>query len=927
MADPNLLSPSPEGEKKKKKKKKDRHDDGETAFVLGASPAPSSSRKKSSLQSASADSTTARNPLLDSLGSSTDEVGLSIGGGNRFLAAGIGAGGGGGGYGATLSSDSYYSGMGVGGGDDDDGETSALLRPANAELGGGGGNSPGVATSTASPLSPNGQEILARFMAAQGGGVGAAGSSTPERRKNVVGGLAGDKDDGKKSGICGFNVVAGVVLVVVLATVAALGAVFYSRLSVEKDDDSGDVTPWVRTNKPHVVFFLADDLGWNSIGYEDYDLSFATPFLTGLAKQGIIMNNYYAQEVCTPARAALLTGRYPLTTGMQYSMIMPTTAWGLHLNETLLSSVLKDNGYKTRALGKWHLGHYNPRYLPTARGFDSFTGYLSGENYYWSKKNPDHSNFVDMLTSDSSCYAPYMEDDLHDYSTFLYRDKAIAHIEEHDESEALFLYVAFQAVHDPYNDFNHHSKGLPKEYLSDGVYEQIGENVIGHKRRQYAMALSVMDDAVSDVYDALDARGFLDNTYIIFSSDNGGCYLSGGKNGPLRGSKGSLFEGGLKVDGFIYSASTAFIPEGSRGQLYNNLMHVSDWFPTILDLAGISYTPDEDSALDGVSHVDAWLGRDGATIPRDYMLYNYYYDVTDYAFNKWTNGSFAIRNAQYKLMHTYDSTAYGAWWDGSDKLDNDDTLAESTCSQALASTGEFTYYLFDLVADPYETTNLYHEDGSDYHAAKVELYAALDEMEARARGITVDAEERNKVTPVIWKKHGDYIVPWVLRADLGDFAGSFPEDCYTAPTHAPTKMPSWSAQPTTAPTFEPTHSPTVSPTAPPTPSAELPPSTEPTEPVPTPVPTTAKPTNAPTGGAVDNTPTWFFTPTVGVPTIGVPTIGVPTIQQPSLINEPTCEGCPTTLPILLDGPTWSPTASTGTTPTTVTIPTASTPTW
>lgn len=808
-----------------------------------------------------------------------------------------------GGYGATLTTDPFYHG-------EDDTEMDALLRPAKSSSSEKRkSSSSSAAAATASPVGQSAQDVLARFMAAQ---------NAQENRKNVVGGVAGDKDGSEKGAFCQMSVIAGLILVVVLSSGAVLGIIFYSRLAGGSGSDVEVVV--AKTDKPHIVFLLADDLGWNSIGYEDFDLSFATPFLTGLAKQGIIMDSYYAQEVCTPARAAILTGRYPLTTGMQFSMIMPTTSWGLDLNETTLAEVLREDGYKTHLLGKWHLGHYSPRYLPTARGFDSFLGYLSGENYYWSKKNPDHTNFVDMITSDSSCYSPYMEEDLHDYSTFLYRDKAVAIIEEHDEIDPLFLYVAFQAVHDPFNDFNHHSKGLPKEYLKDGVYEQIGENVVGHKRRQYTMALSVMDDAVSDIYESLEAKGMLDQTYIIFSSDNGGCYLSGGKNGPLRGSKGSLFEGGVKVDAFIYSPSVSFIPTSQRGQLYPNLMHATDWFPTILQLAGVDYTPGGGHELDGFSHVDAWMGRTNSA-PRDYMLYNYYYQVTDYSFDKWTNGSFAIRNGQYKLMHTFDSTAYGAWWDGEDRLDNDDSLAEGSCSQASAMTGEYTYYLFDLVNDPYETTNLYHEDGTDYHSAKIDLYAKLDEYQANVQPITANVEARNKITPIIWKNHHDYIVPWVSREDLDEYAGKFPEDCYVPPTSAPTHSPDWTPEPSRTPTEAPTD------TAKPTPTAEF------TSPAPstrtptTPSPTTAKPSNAPTVGSPDSTPTWFF-PTVGTPTVGTPSIGVPTIGQPSLIDMPTCSGCPTTLPIVLDGPTWSPTfgtPSTATTPTTVTVP--STPTW
>ena len=130
------------------------------------------------------------------------------------------------------------------------------------------------------------------------------------------------------------------------------------------------------TAMPHFVFILADDLGWNAIGYRDYDMSFTTPTLTQMAGDGIILSQYYSMEMCTPARGALLTGRYPLTIGMQYGVVSTDRPWGLDLSEQLLASALSNEGYKTHIVGKWHLGHHSPRYLPTARGFDTFTGYL-----------------------------------------------------------------------------------------------------------------------------------------------------------------------------------------------------------------------------------------------------------------------------------------------------------------------------------------------------------------------------------------------------------------------------------------------------------------------------------------------------------------------------------------------------------------------
>jgi hypothetical protein len=118
--------------------------------------------------------------------------------------------------------------------------------------------------------------------------------------------------------------------------------------------------------------------------------------------------------------------------------------------------------------------------LPTARGFDTFTGYVNGENYYWSKRNPDHTRFIDFMSSNTTCYAPYAEENIHNYSTFIFRDKAIDIITAHDPDEApLFLFMSWQAVHDPFTDINDvHVKGVPSEYLDADTFKWIQDNVV-----------------------------------------------------------------------------------------------------------------------------------------------------------------------------------------------------------------------------------------------------------------------------------------------------------------------------------------------------------------------------------------------------------------------------------------------------------------
>jgi arylsulfatase A-like enzyme len=535
-----------------------------------------------------------------------------------------------------------------------------------------------------------------------------------------------------------------------------------SAQTYDLQDPTQDVTIITTTTTvsteqyPNFVVIVADDLGWNALSYNDEDISFATPTLAGLASKGIIMGNYYAQEVCSPSRASLLTGRYPLSVGMQYGMVAATAEWGLDLDEVTIAEVLSDNGYKTHMLGKWHLGYFSPLFLPTARGFDDYIGYVNGENYYWSKRSTDYPEFVDFMEADRDCYKPYNGSDMHDYSTTFYTNHAIQIIDDHPTEEPLFLYLAYQAVHDPFVDTGKFRNGMPDSLMDADVLSQIHTNIVGTQRKEYIKSLYQLDKHVGYVYDKLVEKDMMDNTYIIFMSDNGGCFYGGGKNGPLRGSKGSLFEGGIKVDSFIYSPKLK-----SGGTTYDGLMHVSDWFPTMLALAGITYTPDSEHSLDGVNQVDGWLN---VRTPRDTLLYNYYTALTDYSFNIWYNGTFAVRDERFKLMHTYDDSLYGAWYNPTDIVDTDEELTEDNrCAQQFLS-GDFTYWLFDLQEDPYETTNLYDSTDEIYTSAKDKLYTLLPGFEARAKTkISIHWSSKSKK---YWQQEGNYVLPWANEDNL-----------------------------------------------------------------------------------------------------------------------------------------------------------------
>lgn len=357
--------------------------------------------------------------------------------------------------------------------------------------------------------------------------------------------------------------------------------------------------------KPNIVYILADDMGYADAGFNG-GRQIQTPNLDRLAKAGTILSSFYGQPLCSPTRASLMTGRYVAHTGV-YSVVRPHARWGLPLAERTLAQALREAGYETAITGKWHLGEFQPTCLPTKRGFEHQYGLWFGN--------------IDYFTHMRDGELDWHRDDrpLHEegYSTQLIAKEACRLIRNRDVGKPLFLYLPFNAVHSPLQ--------VPDAYMAP-------YGKLSGKRKTYAGMVAAMDEAIGQVLGALDEQHMLDNTLILFSSDNGG--PAPGMvtdNSPLRGGKGSIFEGGVRLCAF--ACWPGHLP---AGKVVDQPVHMIDWYPTLVNLAGGSLK--QSRPLDGK---DVWpVLVEGAKSPHDAIL-----------LSGTTFGKAAVRAGDWKLLY------------------------------------------------------------------------------------------------------------------------------------------------------------------------------------------------------------------------------------------------------------------------------------
>lgn len=381
------------------------------------------------------------------------------------------------------------------------------------------------------------------------------------------------------------------------------------------------VTQAEAVDRPNILLIVADDLGWRDVGYHDSEIR--TPHIDRLAREGVELDRFYVQPMCSPTRAGLMTGKSPMRLGITRA-IAKIDETGLPRSEKILPQYLADAGYQRLMVGKWHLGHHTPDLFPQARGFEHFYGHVTGGIGYWDH---NHGGGHDWQRNGETLREE-------GYTTHLITDEAIRLVEERDRARPLFLYVAFNAPHTP--------NEAPHEAIAK--YEEIDDP----GRRVHAAMVDELDQAIGRILSAFEREKMLENTIVFFTSDNGG--LSPGlsstplrllmqgivaaygerplptmlleflasmtldghsDNTPLPAGKGFVAEGGVRVPAAIWW------PGHLERERFDGFMTISDVLPTILDAIGEeASTPDD---LDGRSRWNALTGDGPPGDPPDYV--------------------------------------------------------------------------------------------------------------------------------------------------------------------------------------------------------------------------------------------------------------------------------------------------------------------
>ena len=418
-------------------------------------------------------------------------------------------------------------------------------------------------------------------------------------------------------------------------------------------------------DKPNIVILLADDLGWGDVSYHGGEIR--TPNIDNLAREGVELDRFYVAPVCSPTRAGLMTGRWPIRFGLMRTVFPPWRQGGLDTSETTLAEVLGQAGYEHRGIfGKWHLGHSDIKYHPLRRGFTEFMGHYNGAIDYFTH---DREAELDWHRGYESNYDK-------GYTTDLIADAAVSFIKEHAKGAApFFCYVPFNAPHAPFQAKPEDAKAyedleaVPGEWPGNVI--RLDDSGSGPERRRDSRRIlggmiAALDYSVGRVLEAVEETGEGDSTLVLFFSDNGG--VRGiGSNAPLREGKATTFEGGIRVPAAIRW------PDGfDGGRKLSAPLAFVDVLPTLMRILDIQ--DHGGKPLDGIDALDLLTGAEDEV---DREIYSY----TGAGGEETEQVSYT--DGEWKLMVTGPSLA--------------DRRADSNRRKIL---------LFQILEDPNETTNL-----------------------------------------------------------------------------------------------------------------------------------------------------------------------------------------------------------------------------
>ena len=366
-----------------------------------------------------------------------------------------------------------------------------------------------------------------------------------------------------------------------------------------------------RDRPPNIIVILADDLGYSDVGFQGLQ-DFTTPHIDSLAAAGVrFTSGYVSHPYCSPSRAGLLTGRYQHRFGHIHNPKFGAGE-GLPLSETLLPEVLAAGGYSSGIVGKWHLGDA-PEFHPLERGFDEFFGLLGGGHDYFKSAGEDAREYLIPLEAHGAKIP------VKGYLTEQLSNAALDFIRRHQE-RPFFLYLSYNAPHGPLQ-------------APPAMLERVG-SINDPRRRTYAAMVTALDDGVGEVLSLLEELGLTKHTLVVFLSDNGGpTPANASDNTPLRATKGTVYEGGVRVP--FVMAWPGQIPAGVT---YDPPVSALDIFPTAVAAAGLEFPP----GLDGVD-LTAYLTDDRQGMPHSQL---YWYSDA--------GGQYACRTADRKLVRVLD---------------------------------------------------------------------------------------------------------------------------------------------------------------------------------------------------------------------------------------------------------------------------------